>query len=428
MKRFLAILFLGVCSGLASTKENVETFQVVWQTIRDTHFDTNFNGVDWNAARAKYLPKIEKAESRDEARAITQEMLDLLGHSHLMIIAGSPPDSKSARAKRLAASGDGGTVGIEVRALTNRLVIFRVEKDSAAEKAGVKAGWIIEKIDGEPAIDASVAGVGSKTRDFLQWRHAEELLGGGMGDVCELVLNTGAGLKTVSIGREEEKGEIARLGNLPVMLSRVETNSFRTGQGKRVGYVRFNLWMIPAIEPLNHFVDEYRNADGIVIDLRGNLGGIGGMVMGTAGHFVNQRASLGKMKMRDNELNFNLFPRRVDTQGRATNTFQGKLAILTDAITLSSAELFAGGLQELKRARVFGERTGGQALPSISDRLPNGDLLYHAVADFTTPSGHRLEVNGVVPDEVVPLRMEALRAGKDEPLEAALRWIDASAK
>jgi C-terminal processing protease CtpA/Prc len=60
--------------------------------------------------------------------------------------------------------------------------------------------------------------------------------------------------------------------------------------------------------------------------------------------------------------------------------------------------------------------------------LPNGDLLYHAVADFTTPKGRRLEVNGVAPDELIPLRIEALRAGRDEPLEAALRWMDSPLK
>jgi carboxyl-terminal processing protease len=58
--------------------------------------------------------------------------------------------------------------------------------------------------------------------------------------------------------------------------------------------------------------------------------------------------------------------------------------------------------------------------------LPNGDLLYHAIADFTTAKGKRLEDAGVTPDEVVPLRISALRAGRDEALEAALRWMDSA--
>lgn len=410
----------------------VETFQAAWEIIRDTHFDTNFNGVDWNGARTKYLPRVEKAATNDEVRDIIQEMLDQLGISHLMIIPGSPPSAKSSpenkpESKAPANHAGNGTTGLEARALDGKIVVFRVEPGSSAERAGVKPGWIIETIDDEPAIDPSVTatGLGRHQRDFLLWHHASELLRGPVGEDCELVCDTGSGKKTLQIPRHPEAGEVARLGNLPPMFTRVSTNEFKTTNGKSIGYIRFNLWMVPAIAPIDRFIDAYRNADGIIFDLRGNVGGIGGMAMGTAGHLVNERASLGKMKMRDNELSFNLFPRRVDMHGNPTNTFQGKVAVLIDAITLSSAELFAGGLQEIKRARLFGERTGGQALPAVSDRLPNGDLLYHAVADFTTPKGRRLEENGVEPDEPVPLRLDALRAGKDEPLAAALRWIEA---
>jgi carboxyl-terminal processing protease len=441
MKRIVAIAFavlVWVGSIQAAPPLAVETFQAAWEIIRDTHFDTNYNGVDWNAARTKYLPRVEKAKSNEEVREIIQEMLDQLGISHLMILPGSAPSGKPGAvseakptAKPAIDHSGNGTIGIEVRALNaTNIVVFRVEAGSSAEGAGVRPGWIIDSIDGEPALDATVAstGLGRHQRDFLLWHHASELLRGRVGEDCEIVCDTGAGKKTLQIAHHPEAGEVARLGNLPPMFTRVSTNGFKTANGKRVGYIRFNLWMIPAIMPIDRFIDEYRNADGIVFDLRGNVGGIGGMAMGTAGQLVNERASLGKMKMRDNELSFNLFPRTVDTRRNPTNTFQGKIAILIDPITLSSAELFAGGLQELKRARLFGERTGGQALPAVSDRLPNGDLLYHAVADFTTPKGRRLEENGVEPDEHIPLRLEALRAGKDEPLAAALKWIENSSR
>src|SRR5688500_16889611 len=68
----------------------VESFQAAWEIIRDTHFDTNFNGVDWMAARTNFLPRIEKARSQEEVRNTIQEMLDLLDVSHLMIMPGTP--------------------------------------------------------------------------------------------------------------------------------------------------------------------------------------------------------------------------------------------------------------------------------------------------------------------------------------------------
>jgi carboxyl-terminal processing protease len=420
----------------------VESFQAAWEIIRDTHFDTNFNGVNWEAVRTNFLPKIEKARSQQEVRDTIQTMLDLLEASHLMVLPGTATrrpvqiDTNNMAARettknpvqplQIAPPAEAGSLGIDVRVLKNQIVVFRVAPASPAAEAGIKPGWIIEKIDDEPAIDPTVD-ENKRERDFLLWHHASGLLKGPAGEKCTLVIRNEAGeTKTLTVTRTRETGQPAKLGNLPTMFTHVVTNELKSTADKRVGYLRFNLWMVPVIQPINHFIDANRNADAIIIDLRGNVGGIGGIVMGVAGHFFTKRVSLGKMIMRDNELTFSANPRPLDSQNQPTNIFRGKLAILVDGISLSSAELFAGGMQELGRARVFGEKTGGQALPAMSDRLPNGDLLYHAVADFTTPKGHRLEENGVVPDELVPLRLEALRAGIDEPLQAALGWIDST--
>ena len=85
--------------------------------------------------------------------------------------------------------------------------------------------------------------------------------------------------------------------------------------------------------------------------------------------------------------------------------------------------MLAGGLQAISRGRVFGTRTMGQALPATFSRLPNGDTLVHAFGDFVT-AGVRLEGRGVVPDVEIPIDRNALAAGRDPALEAALRWID----
>src|SRR5262249_17237753 len=76
-----------------------------------------------------------------------------------------------------------------------------------------------------------------------------------------------------------------------------------------------------------------------------------------------------------------------------------------------------------KRARVFGTRTAGAALPSHFIRLPNGDGLQYVIADYVSAGGRRLEGNGVQPDEVVPPDRQSLLAGGDPALDAAGRWI-----
>jgi carboxyl-terminal processing protease len=105
------------------------------------------------------------------------------------------------------------------------------------------------------------------------------------------------------------------------------------------------------------------------------------------------------------------------------DTFDGPLAILVDGLSISTSEILAGGLQDLKRARIFGTNTAGAALPSQVEKLPNGDAFQYAVADYVSFGGKRLEGAGVKPDVEVRPDRKMLLAGKDAILEAAVRWI-----
>jgi carboxyl-terminal processing protease len=60
----------------------------------------------------------------------------------------------------------------------------------------------------------------------------------------------------------------------------------------------------------------------------------------------------------------------------------------------------------------------------VTKSLPNGDTLMYVLGDFVTSKGRRLEGDGVLPDQVVPLDVRALAEGRDPVLDAALRWID----
>jgi carboxyl-terminal processing protease len=176
--------------------------------------------------------------------------------------------------------------------------------------------------------------------------------------------------------------------------------------------------------PFQRAVDQFRRSDGIVIDLRGNPGGLAAMLMGISGHFVAERKPLGTMKTRESELRFVANPRMVSATGEPVQPYDGPVAILVDGLSGSASECFTGGMQSIKRARVFGQVSMGQALPALFQSLPNGDVMIHAYGDFVTADGTRLEGRGVVPDDIVPLLREDLLAGRDRTLEAALAWID----
>jgi carboxyl-terminal processing protease len=178
-------------------------------------------------------------------------------------------------------------------------------------------------------------------------------------------------------------------------------------------------------EPIAEAVDRFRDADGIVLDLRGNPGGLAGMIVGVAGHFIDTPELLGTMRTRTvPRLEFVVNPRRATTDGRRVAPFAGPVAVLVDELTASASECFAGAMQDLGRVRVFGRRTMGQALPASTRRLSNGDVLEYVVGDFVTSAGRSLEGAGVTPDDAQPLTIADLRRGIDAPMAAALRWID----
>jgi carboxyl-terminal processing protease len=148
------------------------------------------------------------------------------------------------------------------------------------------------------------------------------------------------------------------------------------------------------------------------------------MISGVAGHLFATPELLGRMQTRAAPLVFYANPRLVTPEGVRVEPYAGPVALLVDELTASASECFAGALQSLGRARVFGRQTLGQALPALTRRLTNGDILMYVVGDFVTATGRRLEGEGVRPDQVVPLSLPVLRTGRDATLEAALRWID----
>jgi carboxyl-terminal processing protease len=441
----------------APLAKGLETFEAAWRIIYESHFDTNFNGVNWPAVREEFRPQAEAATAVEDLRAVIQQMLGRLGQSHMAVIPGSlgdafdpqivkrsatakkprdsktasklPPDESEADEDEEPSTGQHGDIGFDVRLVDQQIVVSRVEDPSFAQAAGVKAGWVVQAVGPRrlaERLEKLPSDLEPAKAQFMAWRMAKALLLGRPGSAAQVeFLNDADQTVTVNLERQPAKGLLAKLGLLPPLYARLEHERLKPDSGLTIGVIRFNLFMIPVASLFDQAIDEFRSADGVILDLRGNLGGIAGMVMGLAGHFLNEPLSLGTLKMRGNELKFFANPRRVNPAGRRVEPFSGSVAILTDGASLSAAEIFAGGMQDVGRARVFGQTTPGQALPAVWDRLPNGDVLYHAFADFVTGSGVRLEGRGVIPDEMVPVTRKDLLAGRDAPLLAALTWISA---
>jgi len=403
-----------------------ETFDAAWTIIRDTHFDKTMNGLDWDALRAELKPRAAAAKSESELRAIIRDMLGRLGLSHFALIP-STADAPSGggRSGGADASAD---AGFDVRLIGGDLVVT-----SASREAGslVRPGWRILKIESAATADLLKAlpeGANERLLNVEAWRIAQTRLRGPAGSRVNVTFEKGDGTPvSLALERRPEQGEAVTVGHLPTMHVRLEKEKKTTPGGHSVGLIGFNVWMATVDAQFQQAMDRFRGADGIVIDLRGNPGGLAAMLMGISGQFVSERKTLGVMKMRDTELKFAANPRIISAAGERVQPYAGPLAILVDAMSGSASECFTGGMQSIGRARVFGQISMGQALPALFDRLPNGDVLIHAYGDFVTATGTRLEGRGVIPDEIVPLRREDLLTGKDRTLDAALAWIDRTA-
>jgi carboxyl-terminal processing protease len=398
------------------------SFDVAWQTISDTFPDPAFGGVDWAAVRAELRPRVQAAESANAAREVIRDMLARLHRSHFVLLSATETASE-------AWPGEA-TVPIEVRVAPAGVVITRVTPGSTAERAGIRPGALVLKVDGQAASSwiAAAQGADDRAKNLDVWRKAYRALHGAPGSTAVLRLTTpdGAG-RTVRVARDAEAGEIVQFGNLPPLHVAVDVREVQTSARRRVGVIGFGFWMTSINGAVDAAVDRFRQADGVIFDLRGNPGGLALMMNGVAGHVLATDAVLGRMQtreMHDHPLTFTANPRFATEDGRRVTPFAGPVAILVDELTASTSECFAGGLQSLGRARIFGRRSAGQALPASTKLLANGDVLMYAIGDFVTSTGNRLEGVGVVPDEAQPLDRAALAAGRDAPLDAALRWID----
>lgn len=398
--------------------ERAAAFKQVWTTVNEKHYDPTFGGVDWKKVRADYEPRALAPGLTDtEFHDVLRRMLGELKLSHFGI---HPPT-----AEMVAAQTGRGVTGIDVLMLDGFPVVNRVDADSPAAKAGVRTGLIITHIDGRPwrtiveQLEKSLAArkVTAAMRTVYLERTLEAAINSKPGTTLALdVLDADERPRKLSIVRAAFTGEMSQaLGHFPPQEVVFESRLLPDN----IGYIRFNMWVIPQMAKLRKAVGEFANARAIIIDLRGNPGGVGGMAPGLAGMLFKEKASLGSMKTRGGSMEFVAFPQPAP--------FAGPVIVLTNHGTGSTSEVFAAGMQETGRARVVGETTAGAVLPSVFEKLPTGHLFQYAISDYRSPKNILIEGRGVIPDIEVRQTLESLLAGGDAQLSAAIKLLQTAA-
>jgi carboxyl-terminal processing protease len=393
-----------------------ETFEIVWRTIKEKHYDPQFNGVDWDKVRQSYAPRVAEVKSDQELYKLLQEMIGELGQSHFNII---PPEAVVEQEAEAPASGG---IGIDVDYIDNLAVITRAEEDSPARRAGLRPGFVIKQIDQTPVDQVIERILKSKrspemTRLFIARSITARTGGRPASSVRITYLDERDQAREVTVERAAFKGEMSQpMGNFPAQYTEFESKRLANG----IGYIRFNIFVVSLMDRVRSAIRQMSDAPGIIIDLRGNPGGLGAMANGIAGLLESKQTSLGTMHLRRGYVNFAVIPQ--------PDPYKGPVAVLIDNGSASTSEIFAGGLQEIGRATIVGERSAGAALPSLFLKLPTGALFQYAVGDFKTPKGTLIEGRGVKPDLEVKLSRQELLRGRDSQLDKAIEQIQKAVK
>jgi carboxyl-terminal processing protease len=390
-----------------------KTFDRVWSLVNERHFDPTFGGVDWKKVGENYRPLALAAKTNQEFHAVLNQMIGELNQSHFSIYT---PEGE----QELTKCNDG-IVGADVKIVENKVLVTRLESNSPAEKAGLKMGFEIVKIDNrsipEILLPVETSFTGRKLSDTLKQTYRERTLNRILCGKPETTikieaLNKQNKSQSFSLTRTAYNGEIDKVAEgLPPFKLLFEAKRLPSN----IGYVSFNVWLPKQANRVRDAIVSMRDTKGIIIDLRGNSGGQGNLVNTVGGVLFSDRVSFGKTKTRFGGYDFWAIPQE--------NVYDGKIVILTNNGTGSTSEIFAGGMKDLGRAEIIGERTAGAVLPATIEKLPTGANFMYAVADYRTPTGVLLEGRGVTPDIEVRLTRPSLLEGRDLQMEAAIREL-----
>ena len=302
---------------------NLESFDYVWTTIRDKHWDPELGGLDWAAIRDELRPRVEQAAVMSESRAAFSELINRLGQSHFGII----PAELYEDMKEPGQEGPrDGVPGVDVRVIEGHALATAVDEGSPAAEAGVQPGWEIVGVSDEdivPKLEAIGEEFADKTwKNYALVRVVTSRWRGQVGDEVAVSFLDGDGRKVgLDLPLGEERGRRIQFGNMPAMYVWTDVRNL----DDNIGYIAFSSFFDPAsVMPFfNEAMTSFMDADGVVIDIRGNPGGIGAMAMGMASWLIeDEKRHLGTMYMRSTELNFVVIPR--------VQTYRGPVALLVD--------------------------------------------------------------------------------------------------
>lgn len=274
-------------------------------------------------------------------------------------------------------------IGSSVKQTDSGVVIADPYLDLPAMKAGLRTGDIIVEIN-------------SRQVQALSLDSVIKQLKGKEGDTLQLTI------------RRPYKGLLKRTLVRELVVNKAVPLYFM--QSDSTGYIALSHFLFGASKGLKDAVMELKakGAKNLVIDLRGNSGGSVEECTSALSAFLPVNSLVCSLRQKDSTLNYS-----YNTSEQPLDTTL-PLILLTNRNTISSGEIFAGCLKDLKRAKIVGDRTYGKAFVQGTRFLKNGSSLYITVARYYTPNGIFIGAKGVEPDlpmtatDSVPAQLQAI--------------------
>jgi carboxyl-terminal processing protease len=397
-----------------------DAWDALFQRTRETYPFTAEKHLDWDAIYNDITPRVQAAQSALDFHMAIIHLGELIPDSHLNFV------STPVLLQYLF-----GGVGISEIGITDdeQVVVVSVDSTSAAGHAGIQPGDDLISIDGVPAlqaIDATPLLIASaSTQQARRHLQAGTVLQGPVESTVDLVWRSPGGTEySAKMVRALDVGALLKVLGGDALTSDVVSSKMLDSS---LGYIRItgfasDIGQADALfaSDLQALIDA--GAKGIILDVRGNRGGLPQLAMAMAGRFFPDYQRLGDFYYADGTGGF-AYRGYIEILP-SEPYYDGPVAVLVDEMTGSAGDLFAYAMQSDHRALIVGYTPSGGAMGEVADgqymlpndlqvQIPTGRLVDHNTGAVL------IEGTGVIPDIRVPRTWDSLMSPNDEVLQAA---------
>lgn len=300
-------------------------------------------------------------------------------------------DPEAYKELQVGTSGEFGGLGIEVGMEDGFVKVISPIDDTPAQRAGMKAGDLIIRID-----DTPVKG--------LTLNESVKLMRGKPGSKIILTV----------VRDGEDKPLKVKITRAVIKVNSVKSRMLDPG----FGYVRITQFQSNTGENLINKISDLKrendgNLKGLVLDLRNNPGGVLNAAVAVSDAFLEDGLIVyTEGRINDSEMKFKATPTDIMKDA--------PIVVLVNGGSASASEIVAGALQDHKRAIIMGDTTFGKG--SVQTILPmhNGAALKLTTARYFTPNGRSIQAEGIVPDiKLENVKLAEVEASPFEPIKEA---------